>query len=644
MKIRFLNYILFLNVLVIGNQSFAQKENLEKGDYYFNKRMYKEAIQSYKMALDEKIVFDKYKMTKRIAQTYKMLFEYEHAREWYEKLVKFTDKNEPKHLFDYGLLLCNLEQYDEAKLNFKAYFDAINQPDKYKYYEEICDWAILNKDKVASVNIYKSNIETGGRRFGVAFYKDGLVYSKPQKNGFDTKTVYYDLAYAKRIDTASFDTTMVLNGETNHSFYEGTPNFSSDYKTLYYSGNASEVVKYRDRKVKNKKISLSSAGVNILNVYEAKLTNGIWKNSESLSINNNEYDCVFPYMSEDGTQLFFASNMPNGFGGYDLYVSKLQADSTWGEPINLGANINSELDEMYPYINEDTLYFSSKGKKGFGGADIFKSYISNQGYSTAENLGKPYNSSKDDFSFIINNKQRKGYFSSNREGDNGYDYIYEFYIPELPDTINGLALNKITSKPIQGLEVKLNKVDSNGVPRLEDEFLTSAKGKVQLILPKHIEYIVTFYHPGFDPQTFEIPAENREDVVAQFGQLMFMPIPKKNDVIKIDNIYFDYNKSTIKKESFPVLDAIVEYLNVNSTIYVELSAHTDSRGSDSYNMNLSKKRAKSVVDYLLEKGISKSRLTPKGYGETRLVNKCGNNVKCSEEEHQQNRRVELKVL
>lgn len=641
---RFVNYIALLVFLYLGSHSYAQKENFEKGDYYFNKRMYKEAIQSYKLALDEKIVFDKFKMTKRIAQTYKMLFEYEHAREWYEKLIKFTDKNEPIHLFDYALLLCNLEQYQDAKLNFKAYFEVINEPNKYKYYEEICDWAISNRDKKANVNIYKTNIETGSRSFGVAFYKEGLVYSKPQKNEFNTETVYYDLAYTSRKDTANFDTSSVLSGDMNHSFYEGTPVFSSDYQTLYYSGNATEVIKYRDRKVKNKKISISSDGVNILHVYEAKLTNGIWKNSESLSINNNEYDCVFPYVSEDGSQLFFASNMPNGFGGYDLYVSNRLADSTWSNPINLGPNINTELDEMYPHMDNDTLYFSSKGRNGFGGADIFKSYIISEEWALAENIGKPFNSSKDDFSFIINANERKGYFSSNREGDNGYDYIYEFYIPELPDTINGLALNKITSKPIKGLEVKLNKVDSNGVPRPDSEFLTDISGRVQLILPKHIEYVVTFYHPGFDPQTFEIPAENRGDVVAKFGQLLFLPIPKKDDVIKIDNIYFDYNKSTIKEESYPVLDAIVEYLNVKSSISVELSAHTDSRGSDSYNMNLSKKRAKSVVDHLVGKGIAKYRLTPKGYGETKLVNKCGNNVKCTEAEHQENRRVELKVL
>lgn len=640
-----LKYILPLILLFTFSFSvIAQKGNLEKGDYYFNKRMYKEAIESYKLALEEKIVFDKYKMTKRVAQTYKMLFDYENATIWYEKLAQFTDKREPQYVFDYAQLLCNVEKYGEAKKYFKQYFDSIKQPEKFTIYEQGCDWAIENQSKFKKINVYKTNIETGSRSFGIAYFMDGLVYSKHQAEEFLNKTVYYDLAYTKRKDTAVFDSSLVLKGDLNYSFYEGTPSFSNDNKKLFYSGNSSEVVTYRDKKIKRKKIPLSSTGVNILHIYEANYLNGEWIKKGALSINNKEYDCVFPHISKNGKQLYFASNMPGGMGGYDLYITNKVSDSTWSEPKNLGASINSVLDEMYPYIDNDTLYFSSKGKKGFGGADIYKSYLVNGEYVEAENLGKPYNSSKDDFSFIIKNDERSGYFSSNREGDNGYDYIYEFHMPESPDTINGFAINKITTKPIKGLKVELNKVDSNGVQKLENEFITDLNGNVQLILPKHIEYVVAFHHPGFDSQTFDIPAENRGDVIAKFGFMAFLPIPKKDEVIKIDNIYFDYNKSTIKKESYPVLDAIVEYLNVNSKINVELSAHTDSRGSDSYNMSLSKKRANSVVEYLLNKGILKSRLTPKGYGETRLVNKCSNNIKCTEEEHQQNRRVELKVL
>jgi outer membrane protein OmpA-like peptidoglycan-associated protein len=635
---------LLIVLIFVSGVTFGQKKHLDKGDEFFKKRMYIEAIEEYRIALEEKVVFSKYKMTKRIAQTYKMLFDYESATKWYGKLANFTDELEPQYTFDYALLLCNVEKYEEAKATFKLYFDAIGKPEGSKKYEEICDWAIQNKDKVNLVNLLKTNLETGGRSLGLDFYKDGVVYSKPESNDFSTKTVYYDLAYSKRADTAVFDSSMVLSGDLNNSFYEGTPSFSADQSKVFYTGNATEVTKYRDKKVKRKGIQLSKEGLNILHIYESKKDGNSWVKGKSISINSTDYDCVFPFITKDGKRLFFASNMPGGFGGFDLYYADAKGDSSWNTPINLGQSINSELDEMYPYIDSDTLYFSSKGNKGFGGADIFKSAIVNNSFSDPKNLGKPYNSSKDDFSFIINNKERFGYLSSNREGAHGYDNIYEFNIPELPDTIRGVALNKITENAIEGLLVKLYEVNDSGSQEIVNEFSTNDDGKVQLILQKHVEYLVTFFHPGFDAQTFKIPAEERADIVAKFGLLLFFPIPKKDEIIKIDNIYFDYNKATIKESSFPALDVIAEYLTKNSDIRVELSAHTDSRGSGSYNLKLSDKRAKSVVSHLINSGIEKNRLLGNGYGEKRLVNKCGNNVKCSDEEHQENRRVEMKVL
>jgi outer membrane protein OmpA-like peptidoglycan-associated protein/tetratricopeptide (TPR) repeat protein len=635
---------ILLLLFFVSGVTLGQKKHLDKGDEFFKKRMYIEAIDEYKLALEEKMVFSKYKMTKRIAQTYKMLFDYESATEWYGKLSQFTDEAEPQYIFDYALLLCNLEQYEQAKEKFTLYFETIGKSEENKNYQEICDWAIQNKDKKSSVSVAKSTIETGGRSMGLDFYKEGVVYSKPQSNEFSVKTVYYDLAYTKRLDTAIFDSSVVLSGEINNSFYEGTPSFNKDQTQLYYTGNATEVTKYRDKKVKRKGIPLSKEGLNILHIYSSKKEGDNWQKGKSIAINSNDYDCVFPYLSKDGKRLFFASNMPGGYGGFDLYYSEAKGDTSWSAPVNLGANINSELDEMYPYIDSDTLYYSSKGKKGFGGADIFKSAISGNTYAAAENLGKPYNSSKDDFSFIINNKKRFGYFSSNREGVHGYDNIYEFNISEQPDTIRGLALNKVTEEPIGGLSVKLHEIDAKGVPQLVQEYSTNEDGRVELVLKKHVEYLATFFHPGFDAQTFEIPAEERVDIVAKFGLLLFIPIPKKDAVIKIDNIYFDYNKATIKEESFPVLAVIVDYLNKYPDIRVEMSAHTDIRGGGPYNLRLSDKRAKSVVSYLTQKGIAKSRLIGKGYGERKLVNKCSNGVECSEEEHQENRRVEMKVL
>ena len=296
---RTLKNITLIALVIISSVAVGQKKHLDNGDEFFNKRMYKEAIEEYKIALDEKMVFSKYKMTKRIAQTYKLLFDYESASEWYEKAAKFTDEAEPKFIFEHAQLLCNLEKYETAKTQFKRYYETIGQPDNYKHYEEICDWAIQNKGLSQNAIISKTNLETGGRSMGLDFYKEGVIYAQPQSSDFASKTVYSDLAYAKRNDTATFDSPSILSGDLNNSFYEGSPSFSTDEKRMFYTGNATETVKYRDRKVKRKNIPLSKEGLNILHIYESKNVNGKWTKGESIAIIGYDFDCVFPYLTKD---------------------------------------------------------------------------------------------------------------------------------------------------------------------------------------------------------------------------------------------------------------------------------------------------------------------------------------------------------
>lgn len=584
MKRTFKN-ITLIALLIVSTVVVGQKKHLAKGDEFFNNRMYKEAITAYKLALDKNADVNNYKMAQRMANTYHLLFHYEAASKWYHKASTFTKEVQPQLIFDYAQLLCNLEDYKLAKTQFKKYFNAIGKPESYKKHQEICDWAIQHKSQSRDVMITKTNLETGGRSMGLIFYKEGIVYAQPQGNEFTSKTVYSDLAYAKKTDTAIFNTPTVLQGNLNNHFYEGSPSFSKTENRIFYTGNATEKKKYRTKDIVRKEISISKNGLNTLHIYESKKIDEKWIKGESLNINGNDYDCVFPHITNNGKRLYFASNMPNGYGGFDLYYSDLVGDNAWGKPINLGSQINTALDEMYPYTDMDTLYFSSKGLKGFGGSDIYKATINGHSYSSPKNLGKPYNSSKDDFSFIINNKTRSGYFSSNREGQHGYDNIYEFNSPKK----------------------------------------MAVAVKSEIVEVEIIKKIIT-------------------DSIQDRTKLALKAKPKKDKVINIDNIYFDYDKSTIKDESIPMLTIIMEYLIVNPTIKVELSAHTDSRAGDNYNLVLSSKRAQSVVSYLISKGIDKSRLIPKGYGESKLVNNCTNNIECSEAEHQENRRVELKIL
>lgn len=637
--------MIFFYAAVLVQTAFAQRTHLEMGDEYFRKRFYREAIQEYQLALNEKVVVKKYYMTERVARTYRMLFDYENAALWYGKLLEFKEENEAENIFHYGVLLMNLEKYSEAKTAFSEYATRIQKP--ASEFLTWCDWAVVHKDSTVKYSVYKTDLETGSRSMGIAFYKNGLVYAKPQILEFNEKTAFYDLAYVACKDSVKFDLPVVLQGDLNRSFYEGTPNFSADQQTLYYTGNSSLTTKYRPRKAD--KLKISQSGVNILKIYIATVKSEVWSGVQEFVFNSNEYDCVFPHLTQDGKALYFVSNMPGGLGGYDIYRSMKDASGKWMKPENLGNKVNTAFDEMYPFVNGDSLFFSSKGKPGFGGADIYVARLNGNAVQEVSNLGKPFNSPKDDFSFIAKrvNGLLEGYFSSNREGTHGYDRIYFFRQhpkPVYPDTISGIALNKITLQPLKNVKITLVRKDPKKGNEQVEQKVTNETGKVELILDKHIPYEVTFELDGFQKKVVEIPAEERDDAIAQFGDLQLEPAIAKNTVIKIPNIYFDYDKATLRPESFKVLAQIIDFLNDNPTIRVEMSAHTDARGSDPYNLKLSQKRAESTVKYLIEHGIDAKRLVPKGYGETKILNQCKNGVKCSEEEHEFNRRVEMKVL
>ena len=625
----------------------SQRDKLSEADEFYKRRFYKEAIELYKEALEENVIVNKFYMTQQIARTYKMLFDYENAEMWYAKLLALnSEDNSQINYLHYAQILMNNEKYEAAKTAFNSYYNIIQKPKLGKKAIENCNWAIKYKDSLKRINVSVTNIETGSRSMGIYPYNNGLIYSKPQIQDFETKTAFYDLAFLNKNDSISFDSAKAIPGETNKSFYEGTPYITPNGKYLYYTSNVTEIKKYRSRKRDKKKLPISKDGLNILKIYRAKNVNGKWINVTELNINSNEYSCAFPNISKDGKTLYFSSNKN---GNYDIYFSTKVNDTLWGPAISCGTNVNSDQDEFYPYITDTALYFSSKGKNGFGGADIYYSMKNCTSFSVAHNMGKPINSSKDDFSFVtIKNEQNllEGYLSSNRYGTHGYDHIYYFKeIPKLvfPDTIKGITINRITNKPIEGVQIELEKYKELNL-EFDSTGNTNSNGSMHLVLAKHLPYKVTFTKEGFKPVEVEIPILNREDVIVKFGRIVLEPLAKKNTVIQIPNIYFDFDKASIRKESYEILDNIVSYLNYNPNIKVELSSHTDSRGSDSYNMRLSQKRANSTVKYLVEKGIDPNRLKGVGYGETKLQNKCKNRVKCSDEEHEFNRRVEMKVL
>ena len=635
-------YIIYLLLATLNG--FCQQKNwIKDGDFNMDHHFYKEALISFDNALNSDIdSVQKLHVESQKALAYYRLFDYENAEKQYAIVLNNPVIENTDLWLQYAHILRNNEKYEEAIDAYETYGSYSGKYSVIDYYEKACSWSIEHKDSIQNYRIYQTNLETGGRSLGVGYFKNGLVYSQSQSEDFDIKTTFYDISFAEKENDSVFKNSEAYQGELNRSFYEGSPSFTADQKIMFYTGNASERIKYKERKRKKKGYQISSTGVNILKVYQVSLSDSGWVNRKELPFNSNEYSCTHPSISKDGGTLYFVSNMAGGFGGYDLYVS-YKTDSSWTEPKNMGPAINTASNEMTPFCMENTIYYSSKGNMGFGGADIFKARFKDGELVDVRNIGKPFNTSKDDFAFVMDEDQEHGYLSSNRSGTHGYDHIYGFTKFEIvyPDTIRGIAMNRITGIPVQGVKVTIE-------PDLEKVFYkmkeTNEKGEIELVLPKNKEFLVTFYAKGFEPKEIVVPPTNREDILALFGSLELIPVAKKDKIITIDKIYFDYDKATIRLESLPALEKILEYLNYYKEINVELSAHTDSRGSDSYNKRLSQKRAESTVKWLIENGVDTSRLVPIGYGESKLVNECKNGVKCSDEEHMKNRRVELKVL
>lgn len=437
--------------------------------------------------------------------------------------------------------------------------------------------------------------------------------------------------------------------------------YSSDHKTVYFSAK-----KHKRRRNKNKP-QLFRANVDSL---------GNWINIEKLSFNKKNYSAGQPSLSKDGKKLYFASDRSSSMGGTDIFVVKINEDGTYGEPINLGDKINTRGNEVTPYItDENILFYSSDGREdSYGNLDVYASEIFDNSASEPLHLESPVNSINDDFAYIVNSKNKGGFFSSNRlQGQNNND-IYSFIIEEVKpekcmQAIAGVVKDKQTLEVIKDAAITLFDNDGNQVQQV----LTDINGEYSFDLDCSQTYTLvasSLYYskeehiintanysraPALEANkllTKMTGAELEEALAAtvngeqQVKEEANVEETAEEDIEEaaINNVYFGFDKSNITSESAKELDKLVSIMEKNTSLKVEVSAYTDSRGSSEYNLHLSNRRAKSTIDYLVSKGIERSRLSGKGYGESKMVNKCVNGIQCSEDAHQKNRRTEINFV
>ena len=529
----------------------------------------------------------------------------------------------------------------------------------------LCCITLVNAQK-PNYTIKRIGVNTKYSDFGVSYYGENeAVFAssrrhKPVRTGIwnTNKQPYLQLFKGKVVKNGEIIGVKLFSKKLNTKYHESNVTFTKDLKTVYFSRN----------NYYKKKFTRAKTGFNLIQLYKARINKaGEWVDIQPMPFNNDNYQTGHPVLNADETKLYFTSDMPGSIGATDIYEVNIYEDGTYGEPKNLGPEINTVGKEMFPYIDkENVLYFSSDGyRNGKGGLDIYYVNLTDTAIKkTPKNLGYPINSNKDDFGFTFRKGMREGHFSSNRAGGSGDDDIY--YFKELKKTVlevieevkpiivvkekpcnqvaNGVVKTKKTQKLLPGAKVEL--FDGNG--KLLETTYADENAKFSFSVACKGNYKVVGTKAGYKMDSKLFTSSEKADLKLDLGlnleSLNEFKYERGLVLININMIYFDLNKSYIRPDARIELEKVLKVMKKYPKLNIELGSHTDSRGSDAYNRALSDRRAKSSSLWLINRGINPGRIKAKGYGETRLVNRCSNGIKCSKTEHQLNRRTEFVVL
>ncbi|MBE9576159.1 OmpA family protein [Flavobacterium proteolyticum] len=615
-------YVTLSFVMVSGILS-AQNQNTKTADKLFDRYEYVDAAKEY-LKLAEGSKADNY-VYKQLAESYYNVFNTKEAVKWYAKVVE--QKQDAETYYKYAQMLKAEGNFKEADKQMQQFAQLAPNDQRAKTFVSNPNYLPELKGQTKLYDIAKSDVSSDKTDFGAVLTNDNNVYFASARNTSKRNSNFNDEPYLD-IYKATYNANGTISeavavDNLNTKWHDGPVSITNDGNTMYYgseSFNEKEYVKDKAKKAKFGKIYL----------YKATKQGDTWSNSKPLPFNNKEYDVRNPSISKDGKTLYFSSNMPGGFGGEDIWKVAVNGDE-YGTPENLGAKVNTEANESFPFITDDNvLFFSSNGKTGFGGLDVFKMDL-NKG-SEAMNVGEPVNTSKDDFAFTYNATKKVGFFSSNRDG---VDNIYK-----ADPVCNVQALVRVkdakTGKVIEGATVLLvdekQKTVSNQVTALNGETLTGVLCNTA--------YSAQVSKQGYESGVFEVAKAENEQVVVEALLTPIMPIITEREVI-LQPIYFEFNKSNITAEGAAELDKLVMVMNEYPNMVIFAKSHTDSRGSDKYNMILSERRAKSTVQYLISKGIAKDRISGQGFGESEPKVAC---KPCTEEQYAQNRRSEFLIV
>jgi len=641
------NQIIIVVLMLFFVKGIAQEQpgNREMAYRYIYEYQYAKAVPLLLKVVDVKK--PKAKDIELLAKSYYQINAYTQACNWYARLLEF-DNVDPEVLIEYAKSLKQISEYSKAKSILEEYAQKTGNNQKVAKEIEGCTLALKWQANPESYMLRNEKVINTEKSEFSPFPLENQLYYVGEK--LETKRRYgwtgnsFLKIYNAKVDDVNQLSSPELKELFNEKKFHVGPITSNKagnifYVTQTYTGRKGNKGKEGDRKYLSNKLEVY--------IY-SKDNSGNWKATPFPYNNVKEYSVGHAVLSSDEKVLYFVSDMSGSIGGTDIWYSELDAQNNWTAPKNAGYVINSLGNEMFPTVDSNgSLYFSSDGFVSMGGLDVFKTEGSKASWSTPKNLQYPVNSGGDDFGFIVSeieDETMSGYLSSNRLGGKGGDDIYSFNYKKTKRFIalEGITYEgKTTEKLLSEVAVSLF---SGKERQLIAKKESTAKGEFVFEIEPNTSYKILgqkkgFYSDSLVVDTKTIKAGDTLKVALHLESLLEI-----NKRIVLEGIHYDFDKHDIRKDAAVILNELVAIMHAYSTLKIELSSHTDSRGRDAYNMKLSQRRAQSVVDYLVNNGISRDRLQAKGYGESQLLNKCFNGVPCSKESHQENRRTEVKVL
>ncbi|WP_196891863.1 OmpA family protein [Aureivirga marina] len=602
----------------------AQSSTQKKADKLFGKARYVQAAELYEKEVNENKSLD---LLEKLGDCYYYNGKMNNAAKYYAQALElYPEQVDAEHLHRYAMSLKGNKDYSKADKIMQKYNAKVGRvktaPNTLAYFTE------LEKKERRPFIVTNSSISTKDSEWGAAFNANQIIFASSREGDSSKKKYkwnnenYLDLFIAEVDEEGDATGATPFSKEINSSAHEGGVTFSGDGNTIYFTRN----VKPKNRK--GDKISH-------LKIFKSTKVGGTWTEPIEVSFNQEGYSTAHPALNKNNTKLYFASDMPGTEGGFDIFVVDINKDGSFGEPKNVGPNVNTENREQFPFVSdENNLYFSSDGRMTLGGLDVFVSKIEGNSYSKAQNLGNVINSNKDDFGFIYDEGTEKGFLSSNRDGGQGSDDIYRVDRKQIY-FVEGVAQDSKTGELLPGAEVVM--FDNTG--KVITKTIVGKDGAFSFEIQPTSDYKLTGELLTYDPSTVEF-STGKKGNIEQNVILKLTPVVP-DPVLVTKPIYFEFDKAILVDDSKTELDRIINFMKEHPTFRIEVASYTDNRGTDAYNMSLSARRANSVKEYFVEQGIEEGRLVSVGYGETKPVEDC---KKCTDEQHAKNRRSEFTLI